>query len=75
MDKYKFTEKDKEDVIKFLNIVAEKAQFTFNTKEVIEFFKLLNAMQVSIIPKINANILEVIQVVEPKEEKEKKGKK
>lgn len=73
MDKMKLTEKDKEDVIKFLNIVAEKAQFSFNTKEVIEYFKLLSTMQQIILPKIDANILEVIKVVEPKEEK--KGKK
>ena len=74
MDKLKFTEKDKEDVIKFLNTVAEKAQFSLNTKEIIDFFKLLSSMQQNIIPKIEANILEIKKVVQADPEEEKKGK-
>jgi hypothetical protein len=74
VDKLKFTEKDKEDVIKFLNTVAEKAQFSLNTKEIIDFFKLLSSMQQNIIPKIEANILEIKKVVQADPEEEKKGK-
>jgi len=76
MDNLKFSEKDREDFVKFLNVVAENAQFSFNTKQVIEYFKLLSTMQQSILPKIDANIMEIKKVVEAKpEEKPAKGKK
>lgn len=62
MDNQKFTEKDKELVIEFLNCVAENAKFTFKTKELIKYFKLLSGMQQVILPKIESNILEVKKV-------------
>jgi len=72
----KFNEKDKEKVIEFLNIVAQKAKFEMNTQEIIKYFSLLSHMQKEILPKINDNILEIKRVIEPKEEsKPKKGKK
>lgn len=46
---------NKEDytkVIDFLNMVANKATFSFNTQETIEYFRLLNYMQVTILNKI-----------------------
>jgi archaellum biogenesis ATPase FlaH len=67
--KHNFTEDDKKKVIDFLNAIATKASFNeMNVQDVISFFKLLSHMQTVILPKIDANILEVIRVVEAKEE-------
>lgn len=65
-----FTEEDKKKVVEFLNLVASKAEFKLNTQEVIQHFKLLSYMQQTLLPKIDANILEVKRVVETKEGKE-----
>ena len=67
MNKLNLTDEDKTKFVNFLNMVASHAQFNFNTKEVIEYFKLLNYMQTQLLPKIEANILEVKKVVKPKE--------
>lgn len=64
----KFKEVDKEKVVEFLNLVATHGKFELTTKQVIEYFKLLSHMQQVILPKINANIFEVVKVVEPKKE-------
>ena len=72
-----FTEDDKTKFVEFLNSVAKYAKLELNTQELIAYFKLLNHMQSVILPKLNANILEVIRVVEPEKEekpKDKKGK-
>jgi len=67
--KHNFTEDDKKKVIDFLNAIATKASFNeMNVQDVISFFKLLSHMQTVILPKIDANILEVLRVVEAKEE-------
>ena len=63
MDNLRFNEKDKELVIDFLNIIAENAEFTFKTKELIKYFKLLSGMQQVILPKLEANILEPKKVI------------
>lgn len=63
----KFNEEDKQKVIQFLNTVAKKAQYSMNTQEIIEYFKLLNYMQATILPKIDKNILEIVEVIEPSE--------
>ena len=69
-----FTEIDKQKFIEFLNSIAKNASFTVKTDELIAYFKLLAHMQQSILPKIEANILEVVKVVESKEESnENKG--
>ena len=75
----KFNEEDKTKFVEFLNNVAKHAKLELNTQELINYFKLLNHMQSVILPKLNANILEVIRVVEPEKEekpkvKAKKGK-
>ena len=62
-----FKEEDKKKVVEFLNHVARHGKFTHNVQELIEFYKLLNFMQTEILPKIDANILEITKVVEPKE--------
>lgn len=69
MDSNQFTEKDKEEVIRFLNLVATHATFTLDTKQIIEYFKALSVMQQVIIPKIHANIFEVLKVVDKSEDK------
>ena len=63
-----FNEVDKQKFIEFLNIVAKNASFTMKTDEIVSYFKLLAHMQQSILPKIEANILEIIKVVEPNKE-------
>lgn len=71
MDKMKFTKEDKEKVIEFLNFIANKAEFkNWKTEDSIKHFKLLSHFQQSILPKIEANILEVIKVVESEENNE-----
>jgi hypothetical protein len=49
-------------------MTAKNAEFKFNTTEIIEYFKLLSHMQSKILPKIEANILEVVRVVEAEKE-------
>ena len=68
MDENKFTEKDKEVLIDFLNHVAKKASLTHSVQESIEFFKLLSHIQKVLMPKIDANILEVKKVHLSKDE-------
>ena len=63
-----FTEDDKKKVIRFLNLNADSAKLTLDTKELIEYFKLLNFMQTVLLPKIDANIMEINKVIENKEE-------
>ena len=60
-----FTEEDRDKLIDFLNHIAKKAEFRHNTEEALQYVRLLSHMQQVIIPKINANILEVKNVVEP----------
>ena len=75
MDKNNFTEEDKKKVVDFLNAVAKHAKFEMDTKEIIEYFKLLSYMQSNLLPKIDDNIFELKKVVEHKEEKKKESKK
>jgi hypothetical protein len=83
MTQMKFSEEDKQKVIEFLNITAKNAEFKFNTTEIIQYFKLLSFMQQQLLPKIEANILEIKRVILPpdqtneeaKTESIKKGKK
>lgn len=62
--KDKFTEEDKKKVIEFLNTIAKHARYEVNTEELINIFKLLSFMQQVVVPKLEANILEVRRVVE-----------
>jgi ABC-type uncharacterized transport system ATPase subunit len=73
----KFKDDDKEKVIEFLNFIAEKAVFNgLKVQDNIKFFRLLNHMQTQILPKIEANILEIKKITEaPKEEPKKKATK
>lgn len=67
----KFNEEDKAKVVEFLNSVAKHAKWdNLNTDELIKIFKLLAHMQQIVIPKLEANILEIKKIVEaPQEEK------
>jgi len=78
MDNKSFSESDKDQVIDFLNLIAEKAEFKLSTKEVIKYYKLLAHMQQTILPKINSHIMEIKKVIKPepkKEEPKKRGRK
>lgn len=75
MTNYYFTEEDQKKVAEYLNSVAKNAKFNLSTTELIEYFKLLSYMQQQILPKINANILEVKKVVEAKKEEKTPKKK
>lgn len=68
--KNNFTEEDQKKVIEFLNFVAKKAKFEMDTQEVISYFKSLSYMQQELLPKINANILEVKEVIEAEDSEE-----
>jgi len=62
----KFKDEDKQKVIEFLNFVAQKATFNdLKVEDNIKFFRLLNYMQATLIPKIDANVLEIKQVINP----------
>lgn len=80
MTELHFSEEDKLKVIEFLNMTAKHARLDLNTAEVIQYFKLLSHMQAKILPKIDANILEVKRLINPQPQAEvepesKKGKK
>lgn len=62
----RFTDKDKSQVIQFLNMVATKAEFKLSTQEVISYYKLLSFMQTELLPKIEANIFEIKKIHEDK---------
>jgi len=70
-----FNEDDKKKFIDYLNSVADSAKFEMNTQQLCDYFKLLAHMQQVILPKINANILEVKKIVEAAPEPKTKGKK
>lgn len=59
-----FTEEDKQKIIEFMNMTAKHGKFEFNTQEVITYFRLLSHMQTKILPKVDANIFEIIKVAE-----------
>lgn len=67
MGEMSFKEEDKQKIIEFLNIVAKNGTFNLKTDEIISYFKLLVHMQNVILPKVQANILEVIKVTEAKD--------
>lgn len=74
MTEHSFSEIDKQKFIEFLNAVAKHATFEMNTEELVNYFKLLAHMQQSVLPKINANILEIIKVMEAKKDSGKAEK-
>jgi carbamate kinase len=75
MNQYSFNDDDKKKLVDFLNFVAKNARFEVNTQEIIEYFKLLSYMQGNMLPKIEANILEVSRIIPAlAEDKPKKSK-
>lgn len=75
MNQLSFNEDDKKKFIEFLNMVAKHASFDMKTDDVIGYFKLLVHMQTVILPKIDANTLEVVKVVEDAKPAEVESKK
>lgn len=71
MNRQNFTKEDHQKLIDFLNFVAKNAKFNeIQVKEMIEFVKLLGHVQ-NLVPKVEANILEVIKVVKASQEANK----
>ena len=79
-----FTEDDKKQVVDFLNFIANRAVFPdWKTADSITHFKFLAFMQQTLLPKIDANILEVVAIrqlddtkkEEPKADKPARAKK
>ncbi len=68
MDNNKLKTEDKEKLVEFLNFIATKAEFKMNTNQVIAYFKLLNYIQQTLLPKIDANIFQLERVIEKDEE-------
>lgn len=59
----KFTQEDKEKFVEFLNFIAKRAAFSdWKTEDTVKHFKLLAHMQQVMLPKIEANIFEVVEV-------------
>lgn len=57
-----FTQRDKDYIIKFLNLVATKATFKeMSVKDSIELYQQLNYFQTDLLKKIDQHLLEVIQ--------------
>ena len=69
----KFSAEDKKNIIDFLNLTSKNAKFTVDIPEMIQYHSLLTYMQKVLLPKVEANILEVIAVHE--EAKPKKAAK
>lgn len=65
------TENDKKKTIEFVNFIAVHAKFSdMTTQDIIQYYGLLSFVQKTLIPKLEANILEVEQVIEAKPEPE-----
>lgn len=70
----KFTEEDKSKIVQYLNLVAASAEFKMKTSELIKYYQLLNFMQTQVLPKIEANILEVKNIIEAPSESSEENK-
>lgn len=59
----RFTSKDSENFVSLLNFAATKAVFNGVTmQQMIDFSRLLNWAQTSLLPKIDAHIFEVLHI-------------
>ena len=68
--KHNFVDEDRAKVIKFLNQVAKHAKFEVYTDDLVDYFKSLSYMQQVLLPKIDANILEVKRVIKAEEDQQ-----
>lgn len=72
----KFSDKDSEKLVEFLNFVANHAEFNrLNINKILSFTKLLNWAQTELLPKIEANKFEVLSVREVETSKPSSRKK
>lgn len=69
-----FTEKDSDNLVKLLNLIASNARFDLDVKEIIQMYGLLAWSQQELKSKINGNILEIKNIVNPESPKPKKKK-
>jgi hypothetical protein len=70
-----FTEEDMKMVVEFLNLVAKHAKFELDTVQLIEYFKHLQFMQKSLLPKMNNHILEIKRLIEAENNENKEQEK
>ena len=69
MTPMKLTENDKKKTVEFINFIASHAKFNdLSTQDIILYYGLLSFIQKALIPKIEANILEVEALIEAKPE-------
>ena len=67
----KFNKEDKENFIHFVNFVYKHAEFNkLSAKDTVTFAKLINYMETKVLPKIDANMLEIIDVINNEDNKE-----
>jgi len=60
-----FSKDDLNKVIEFLNFIATRATFeNWKTEDTIKHFRLLQHMQATIIPKIEAHLFEIERVIQ-----------
>lgn len=68
MEGLKFSEKDSEKVIEFLNFIATKASFNnLSVADTIKFYGLLVFCQKDLLKKIEANIFQVESITHKEE--------
>jgi hypothetical protein len=69
------TKDDKDKLIKYINFVATNARFkNLSTQQVIDYYGMLSFVQKILLPKLEANILEIEQIIEDKSEESKTEK-
>lgn len=63
----KFTEEDKDKLVKYLNLVHQKATLNLSPQDILNYAVLLGHVQKHILPKIEKNILEILEVTNNQE--------
>lgn len=67
-----FSDKDTEKLVEFLNFIATNAKFDgMDVKKVLHFTKILNWMQVELLPKIESHKFDILDVREAVPSKKK----
>lgn len=68
MNEMSFKEEDVKKLVEYLNFINDNAKFDgLKNLQIINYFKLLSYMQNTILPKMEANIVEIKKVIKPKD--------
>ena len=70
-----FRQRDRDNIVALLNFIHTHARYSLTTAQVIELFGLLSWAQKELIPRIDANIMELIARHPPPPEKQAKSRK